>query len=178
MNSPKFWFGVVIVIILFTFFLSRAQGEALDEVNLQRSRLGLPPFSRDIELCKRAQGKAEWQAARGIHIWNGHNGHEGPRTRGVIEGTGVATKPNGWISCAMDTLGSYPAGAGVAIGPDGYRYHCLLLRAPSSSREHRQSSTKPILKTHHLTKTSVVGAKPRVPREPSTPHVPIYYEFD
>jgi hypothetical protein len=132
------------------------QAEALEEVNLQRSHLGLPAVFADAHATAFAQRKAEYQAARGIKGFypmstrsTGMNGHEGPiYDRPHVEGTGCSTQDGPWLTCAMRSLGSPRVGAGVAIGPDGYRYMVLIVLG----RKHRDGGKLvTLINTAHLT---------------------------
>jgi len=162
LEEAVFWTNAAIArtgcLLLMLFSCVSAQGKALadglDEVNLQRSRIGLPAYVRDARLCEFAQMKAEWQAARRICVWNGNNGHEGPRFGevGVTEGTGVTRPHNtqGWLSCAADKIGTWQAGAGCAYDSSGNRYNCLLVRCPNGLRESRRTPEY-LIPTYQLT---------------------------
>lgn len=153
---------VVVVVALTSGF---AQADGLAEVNAQRARAGLPPLTPDAEFQRFAQGKAEWQAARGICLSNGFNGHEGPAvpTRGA-EGTGHASHDWGWVTCRMWTRGSWPAGAGLAIGTDGKRYMCLVIRCPQNTPEGRGVMLKD---TSRMSNPSTIGRiNQHIQREP------------
>ena len=143
-------------------------GNALDEVNLQRTRVGLPPLVADPVMMDFAQRKAEFQAARGIDgstPGKPYNGHEGPRNPGGwVEGTGVGrgTSFHMWATCAMDSVSppGTKAGAGSAVGPDGARYQCLVVAG--DFRDHPRGTPTPIVRTIHLN-----DYIPRVPARPS-----------
>jgi hypothetical protein len=145
-------------VLVYFLLAMTAQAEPLDEVNLQRSRIGLPPLIRDEALCKFAQAKAEYQAAR--NIW----GHAGPRWGevGVTEGTGVTRPENtqGWLSCACDKLGQWPAGAGAAYDSSGRRFNCLLIRCPNGTRESSLTQTY-LIPTYHLSPRPIRYMAPR-----------------
>ena len=110
------------------------KADSWDEMNAQRRNLGLPPLIQDEELMRCAQWKAEFMAAHHVKMIQGrpstaYLGHLGPSMGpGYIEGCGAVTREWGWNSCAMRTLGQHRAGTGLAIGSDGLRYMCLLIR--------------------------------------------------
>lgn len=108
---------------------SIAYGDAWAELTAQRAHFGLPPMVEDSQLSAWAQMKAEWQAARGVGLHSGGNGHEGPNCGvGYTEGTGCLEPAAGWATCAFKSAGSPVAGAGLALGTDGRRYMCLVIR--------------------------------------------------
>ena len=127
-RSRRFWIGVFAVSIV-ALASATAKGEALDEVNLQRSTWGQKPLIRDPRLVEAAQKIAEWQAHYQISTRTGYSGHEHPAYNppGTSVGTGVSSM-YGWNSCLMEVYGSYRAGAGVAIGADNRRYMALVLQ--------------------------------------------------
>ena len=123
---------------------STAQASALEEVNLWRSKNGLPAFKEDKKLTAAAQHKAEYRAARLLK--DGHDGPECPA--GCREGTGEAKPEWGWLTCVMEETGTY-AGAGVAIGADGERYMVLIVRGIHGHAPNGRQ-VRP-LRTAHLT---------------------------
>lgn len=138
--------GLMTLAIVTTMTTARA--DAFEELNAQRRNFGLPPMVEDPELSRWAQMKAEWQAARGVSLYTGGNGHEGPNCgAGYTEGTGCLEPSWGWATCAMRTYGSPVAGAGLAIGTDGKRYMCLVIRGTG----HREwSGRRSVINTSHL----------------------------
>lgn len=138
--------------------------DAFDELNAQRAHWGFPPLIERADLTRRAQAKAEWQAAHDISLKNGYNGHEGIMTPPHLsEGTGVADPMWGWMSCRDHTLGSLPAGAGMAIGTNGKRYMCLIIGAPSNRCPQRETGQM-YSNTSHLTNDA-----PIIPRSSFVP---------
>lgn len=102
------------------------RAEPLAEVNEWRRRVGLPQFTKDPEMMRFAQTKAECRARRGLK-----NGHDGPQPPGGWrEGTGEAAAHWGWLTCVMEEDAVH-AGAGIAIGHDGERYMVLVVRGGS-----------------------------------------------
>jgi hypothetical protein len=123
---------------------STASASALEEVNLWRSKNGLPAFEEDKKLTAAAQHKAEYRAARLLK-----DGHQGPSCpAGCREGTGEARPEWGWLTCVMEESGTH-AGAGVAIGADGQRYMVLIVRGTRGSAP-KGRAVRPI-RTAHLT---------------------------
>lgn len=115
-------------VLVFLLLVTSSAASGIEEVNLWRSRNGLPRFEEDKRLTRFAQYKAEWRASRLLQ-----NGHQGPRCPADCrEGTGEATSDWGWLTCVMEETGRY-AGAGVAIGPDGQRYMVLVVRGTRGS---------------------------------------------
>ena len=151
----------VLTLLLCTYAVA---GTPLDECNAQRAHYGLPPLVEDARLSEWAQCKAVWQAAHDVSLANGYNGHEGPQLgMGYIEGTGVLDPDAGWGTCAFRVEGSWPAGAGLAIGANGKRYMCLILRI--SNEQYRERPT-----VGALSNTSPMSPDPpRVPRTSFTP---------
>lgn len=143
------------IIILILLLSSTASASALEEVNLWRSKNGLPAFEEDAKLTEAAQRKAEYRAQRRLK-----DGHQGPRCPGGCrEGTGEARPEWGWLTCVMEETGK-TAGAGVAIGADGERYMVLIVRGTRGSAP-RGRSIRP-MRTAHLTPDAPrVGRKRR-----------------
>lgn len=130
---------------------SIANGEPFAELNAQRAHFGLPPLIEDAELTRFAQMKAEWQARYKVNLARGYNGHEGPSgPGGCTEGTGQVDPMWGWATCAVWIKGVYRAGAGIAIGDDGKRYMCLIVRCPNNAPE-VSSNDRNMLDTSHMT---------------------------
>lgn len=164
-------------LLLLLLLGSTAAAAPMDEVNAQRANFGLPPLVEDAALSQWAQMKAEWQASRGICLDNGYNGHEGPNAGpGYTEGTGCLPPSwRGWATCAMRVRGSHRAGAGVAIGPDGNRYMCLVI---AGQRFTESNIRRSIIDTHHLTPSVVrVGRAADTPRRMprNRGYVPVRY---
>ena len=131
-------------VMLLLLVSSTASASGLEEVNLWRTKNGLPPFEEDKKLTAAAQKKAEYRAARLLK-----DGHQGPTCpAGCREGTGEAKPEWGWLTCVMEETGT-KAGAGVAIGADGERYMVLIVRGiHGHAPQGRQ--VRP-LRTAHLT---------------------------
>lgn len=151
-----------------------AMGEALDECNLQRQHFGLPPLIRDPELMRAAQRKAEWKAAHHVTSQYGYDGHEGQTPPDdCIEGCGALTPFWGWGTCETTLTGSWPAGAGLAMGTDGRRYMVLWIRQGGQNGHRRtiDMSSRNLADTAHLTPGLKV-----IPR--SRTRIPKGYRFD
>lgn len=151
---------------LILFVLSGAvHATAMQELNLQRKNLGLPPLREDPRLTAHAQRRAEYQATHRLSLYNGyspsqvHRGDSGISGGPIVEGCGAMprnTPQDCWCTCAMRVLGDPMVGAGVAWGSDGVRYMCLIVRA----RDIRTGGLrKPMIATAHLTPDA-----PRMPR--------------
>lgn len=143
--------------LLICLSCSTSYATAMQELNLQRQNLGLPPLREDPQLTAHAQRRAEYQAAHRLSLYNGHSPgsvHRGAhRTDGgpIVEGSGAMprnTPQDCWCTCAMRVLGDPLVGAGVAWGSDGVRYMCLIVRA-STIRE--GGLRRPMIATAHLT---------------------------
>ena len=152
------------VTLLICLACSTAHATAMQEVNLQRKNLGLPPLREDPKLTAFAQKRAEYQATHRLSLYNGHSSssvHRGAHRIGggpIVEGCGAMprnTPQDCWCTCAMRVLGNPMVGAGVAWGSDGVRYMCLIVRA-RSIRE--GGNRRPMISTAHLT--------PRYPFKP------------
>ena len=164
------------LLLLAVLIGSPALAQPMAEVNAQRANFGLPPLIEDARLSRWAQMKAEWQARRGICLDNGYNGHEGPGCGpGYVEGTGCLPQHWGWGTCAMRVLGTHAAGAGLAMGPDGKRYMCLVIQGRNLPESR---SSRPLVSTAHLTPqvkyvTRASDVPRRLPR--NRPYTPIRY---
>jgi len=104
-----------------------------DEVNAHRARRGLRPFIFDAGLGRAAQKCADIRAAR---CQSGHL--NGPMSDFALLEPGVQCDSTGadgskirpgegWFTCCTEDNYTY-AGAGSAVGPDGYRYMSLFVR--------------------------------------------------
>ncbi len=90
------------------------------EVNAIRARSGLPGFAEDPSLSAVAYQKASIQANRGAM------GHPGGSMGGArYEGVGMG---NQFTTCYLYTTAGTTAGAASVRGPNGQRYHCLLVK--------------------------------------------------
>lgn len=111
---------------------NRGSDDALDEVNAERAKRGLPPFQHDPLLTQAALTAAKTRAS---HLWAGHLQSDFAclPPGASADAAGCAAWPNGegWGSCC--TYDNYShAGAAWAIGADGRRYMHLFVRGTSS----------------------------------------------
>ena len=149
--------------ILILMLCSVAHASGMQELNLQRKNLGLPPLREDPALTAHAQKRAEYQAAHHLSLYNGYSAREVHRgnfkpagERYIVEGSGAMprnTPQDCWCTCAMRVLGNPLVGAGVAWGSDGVRYMCLIVR---TRRIREGGLRKPMIATAHLTPNAPV----------------------
>lgn len=102
--------------------------DSLDEVNAERAKRGLQPFTRDPLLCQAAYACAKARAASHIH---GHLSSDfdylPAGARATAAGCGAWLPGEGWGTCC--TYDSYQtAGAAWVVGSDGKRYMHLFVR--------------------------------------------------
>lgn len=109
-----------------------------------RRLAGLPQIRHDEDMTLFAQGKARWQAERGLD-----GGHDGPGCpSGWREGTAKAAKSWGWLTCCQEEDAAY-GGAGMCVGRDGERHMVLVLRG-GTGRPLIPRRRIPVFKTAHL----------------------------
>lgn len=117
-----------------TIIKTRTTSPSFECVNNQRIRHGLRPFAWDDGLARAAE--------KCVHIkaQQCHSGHlDGTMSDFACLDPGVrcdatgadgskipANDPN-WWTCCMDGAYTY-AGAGMEVGPDGYKYYSLFVR--------------------------------------------------
>ena len=108
--------------------VSRADNDALAEVNAARAARGLRPFIKDADLTAGATNVAEFRAARLIagHTVNDFAGLP-PRCMATSAGCAAWEPSWGWGSCCTYDNYTY-AGAAWAMGRDGRRYMQLFVR--------------------------------------------------
>jgi hypothetical protein len=103
-------------------------GDALDQVNAQRARRGLPPFVRDEGLTRAAQAAASYRAA---NLMFGHTANDfqflPPGAQAAAAGCAAYPASYGFMACC--TYESYRfAGAASVVGSDGRTYHHLFVK--------------------------------------------------
>lgn len=108
--------------------------EAMDELNQQRARNGIPPFIRDDGLTIAAARCASDRAARLVagHLNDFAYLPEGSQADasgcGAWEVGTVTTRGQTFGTCCMDDVGYRYAGAAWVMGRDGKRYCHLFVR--------------------------------------------------
>lgn len=110
-------------------------GDALDQVNAKRARLGLRPFIRDEGLTQGAVACAKFRAAHHHHgHWMVGGGDFSFLPPGVQMAAGGAEAPGwwnhdpAWLTCCDDESQWTYAGAGVAQDETGAYYQSLFVK--------------------------------------------------
>jgi hypothetical protein len=105
-----------------------SENDALAEVNMARTRRGLPPYLRDEGLTVAAEHAAAFRAAKLIA---GHTANDFAYlphgAQATAAGCAAWTPDWGWGSCCTYEAWTY-AGAAWCMGRDGRRYMHLYVR--------------------------------------------------